>query len=430
MSQPKSRPPSQSPNTIRTALLIILSGLMGWAPISSADEPQAYARVVDSDTGEITLEMCQRTFAPVSGEGPKIHLIAAIHIADPSFYHTMQSALDSYDAVLFEGVKPAGMDPIDPELDDNAKAQATRDRLDLLIQIIDHYYGDTDQLPTSFDDLLASDDPRIVAIVRSTRLDGWGNTINLRFVDTSYGDQQTQQITLTSNGADAKPGGTGVDTDITLDTKPYSPNDPKKSEPVGIQTQLADALHVSFQLDEMDTTNPGWINADIDIKELQRQLADLGEDNAMILKMIDGSSLSAKIMGFALRFVSKSPTMSSMMKLVMMDMLAMMETTDMFSGFDAIEKVILQGRNKTVIEYLRAELKAHPHNKDIAIFYGAGHMAGLEKVITSELGYKFESNTWTTAMSVNTKDTGLSQGQVNMMRTMIKGSLEKQLQVK
>jgi hypothetical protein len=393
---------------------------------SFAGDTEPYARVIESDSGLVALEMAQKTFVPISGEGPKIHLLAAIHIADADFYHTMQRTLESYDAVLFEGVKPAGLDPIDPELDDTAKADATTDRLNLLLEIVDRYHATTNELPMSFDDLLKSEDPRIAAIVRSIETDGWGKQITLRKVNIDYGDSQTQQIALTSTGADRKIGGTGADTDISLISRTYSPDDPTKPAPEGIQTQLANALHVSFQLDEMDTTNPDWINADIDIKELQEQLDALGEDNAMILKLIEGESFSAKLMGFVLKFVARSPTMSSMMKLVMMDMLAMMETTNMFAQFDAIEKVILKGRNATVIEYLKAELAAHPENKDIAIFYGAAHMPGIEEVITSELGYKYESTTWTPAMSVNTKDTGLTESQIKMMRKMIQNSLENQ----
>jgi len=352
----------------------------------------------------------------------------------------MQSQLNIYDSVLFEGVKPAGLDPIDPELDDNAKAEATTDRLNLLVEIADRYHETTSNLPTSFNDLLKSDDPRIVAIVRSIRTDGWGEKIGLKFVGVTMGSKDKadtnantkagstrQHIEFTSNGADRKPGGDGPDTDIVVRSEPYTPNDPRKPAPEGIQTQLANALHVSFQLDEMDTTNPEWVNADIDIKELQEQLAGLGEDNAMILNLIEGNSFSAKLMGFVLKFVARSPTMSSMMKLVMMDMLAMLETTDMMNGqLDAVNEVILHGRNRTVIEYLKAELKAHPDHKDIAIFYGAGHMPELEEIITSTLGYEFESNIWTDAMSVNTKDTGFTDAQVKMMRKMIKNSLEKQ----
>jgi hypothetical protein len=406
------------------ALTISISGL--FAPSARAGDP--YARITQTPAGIVTLEMGERIFKPIEADTPRIHLIAAIHIADQSFYKAMQARLDSYDIVLFEGVKPAGLDPIDPLLDDQAKADATADRINLLIDIAARYYDHAGKLPQSFDDLLTSTDSRIAAIVRSIETDAWGEPIKLDHYTTTTDDQPpVQHITFTSTGADFIPGGQGPNADIQHEWAP-KPSESKKSAPVGIQTQLADALHVSFQLDEMDTTNPNWINADIDINELQAQLAEMGEDNAMILNLIEGDSFQAKLIGFVLKFVQRSKTMSSMMKLVMMDMLAMMETSDMLSQFEAIEQVILLGRNDTVIEYLKEALENNPDAKDIAIFYGGAHMPGIEQTILNDLGYEYESITWTPAMSVNIKDTGMTPGQIKMMRNMMKNSLEKQFE--
>ncbi len=391
--------------------------------VSSIQAADPYARITQTPRGLVTLEMCERTFKPVSGDAPRIHLVSAIHIADRSFYQTMQEVLESYDRVLFEGVKPAGLDPIDPMLDDQAKANATADRLDLLIDIVARYHDHTGKLPESFDDLLASDDPRIAAIVESIAADGWGEPIKLDQITTTLDDAPARAIRLVSTGADFIPGGEALNADIIRSWTP-EPAGSKEPAPEGIQSQLARALRVSFQLDEMDMTDPDWINADIDINQLQAQLDEMGEDNAMILKLIEGESFQAKLIGFVLKFVERSPTMSAMMKLVMMDMLALVESTEMLSQFEAIEKVILHGRNDIVIEYLKEELADNSDAKDIAIFYGAAHMPGIEEVILNELGYAFESNTWTPAMRVNTKDTGLSDGQIKMMRRMIKNSLE------
>jgi len=406
------------------ALTISISGL--FAPSAWAGDP--YARITQTPAGIVTLEMGERIFKPSEADTPRIHLIAAIHIADQSFYKAMQARLDSYDIVLFEGVKPAGLDPIDPLLDDQAKADATADRINLLIDIAARYYDHAGKLPQSFDDLLTSTDSRIAAIVRSIETDAWGEPIKLDHYTTTTDDQPpVQHITFTSTGADFIPGGQGPNADIQHEWAP-KPSESKKAAPVGIQTQLADALHVSFQLDEMDTTNPNWINADIDINELQAQLAEMGEDNAMILNLIEGDSFQAKLIGFVLKFVQRSKTMSSMMKLVMMDMLAMMETSDMLSQFEAIEQVILLGRNDTVIEYLKEALENNPNAKEIAIFYGGAHMPGIEQTILNDLGYEYESITWTPAMSVNIKDTGMTPGQIKMMRNMMKNSLEKQFE--
>lgn len=406
-----------------STLLFAFATTHAWA----ADGNGPYSRVSDSENGDVVLEMCERAFVPINGDGPRIHLVSAIHIADKSFYKSMQALLESYDSVLFEGVKPAGLDAIDPSLDNQAKANATTTRLELLLDLADMFYQSNHRLPENITDMIEYSDTRISAVVESIRVDGWGHPIGVSVEKTiKDGEVMRHTIGFVSLGADKEKGGDGLDADIARHSGSYTSAAASKPTPDGIQALMARALRVAFQLDEMDMAGKGWINADIDINTLQDQLAEMGEDNAMILQLIEGNSFQAKLIGFVLKFIERSPTMSSMMKLAMMDMLALVETSDIMSQFDVIEDVILHGRNDIVIEYLKAELLAHPEHDDIAIFYGAAHMPGIEEVILNELGYKFESNTWAQAMTVNMKDTGLSEGQIKMMRNMIKSSLEKQ----
>ncbi len=412
---------------MKTVPMLALGAVGAFATLGVANNADPYARVSETDAGEVTLEMCERTFVPIDGDGPRIHLISAIHIADKPFYEGMQVVLESYDSVLFEGVKPAGLDAIDSELSDQDKANATQDRLALLLDIAGGFFQTHNRLPENIAEMIDESEPRIADVVDSIKSDGWGQLIRSTRTTTTIDNEVTEMtIAFRSLGADRTLGGEGLDADIERVSKSYLPSDTRKASPEGIQTQMANALHVAFQLDEMDMTGKDWVNADIDIDTLQSQLAEMGEDNAMILQLIEGNSFQAKLIGFVLKFIERSPMMSSMMKLAMMDMLALLESSDMMSQFGAIEEVILNGRNDIVIEYLKAELEAHPEHNDIAIFYGAAHMPGIEEVILGELGYEFESDTWAQAMTVNIKDTGLSEGQVKMMRNMIKNSLEQQ----
>ena len=400
--------------------------LLFTVPSAIAADNEPYSRVSEHPEGAVVLEMCTRTFEPSGEDMPRVHLVSAIHIADKPYYKEMQALLNSYDTVLFEGVKPAGLDPIDSDLDDEAKIAATRDRLQLLVSIASQYHSDHAEFPNGFEALSNAEDNRISAIVKSVKLDAWGKHISLERSITIDDGQRTSQISFTSYGADQEPGGEGVNADITESSKIVNAADKPKQSPEGIQTQLANALRVSFQLDEMDTTNPGWVNADMDINQLQHAMSEYGGDSLEILSMLDGESFSAKIAGFILGFVARSPMLSSMMKLVMMDMLAIAEQTDLIAQQEVMHKVIVEGRNDVVIEYLQETIDQHPDYDDIAIFYGAGHMAGLEATLI-EMGYTTGDDTWAEAMRVNPTDTGLSEGQVKMMRNMIKSSLEQQL---
>lgn len=406
----------------RSSILVPLT-LLATSTLAADSDP--YARVSERAGGQIVLEMCTRTFERPNS--PSVHLVSAIHIADASFYEAMQNQLNSYDIVLFEGVKPAGLDPINPDLDDEAKVAATNDRLELLVSIAQRYRLDHAEFPRSFKDMENADDPRIAAIVSSVRTDAWGKSFVTEFARTMTNDHASSSITFTSYGADQQPGGEGINADIAQTaTFELSDADKPQASPKGIQTQLANALRVSFQLDEMDTTNPDWVNADMDINELQQALSEYGEDSLAILDMLEGESFSAKIAGFVLGFVARSPQLSSMMKLVMMDMLALVETSGVLEQQEAMHKVIVEGRNQVVIDDLKQTLAQHPNDRDIGIFYGAGHMPGLQASLI-EMGYTPAQDTWTQAMIVDPKDTGMSEMQIKMMRNMIKSSLQQQM---
>ncbi len=419
---------NNTPNIIKAiALLVASSSPM----LAMASDP--YSRVTDQEDGTVSLEMCQRTFKPTDGNGPRIHLVSAIHIADQSFYQAMQTLLDGYDTVLFEGVKPAGFDAIDPNTSDLDKAQATRDRLDLLIGIADQFFASTGRLPENFDDLIKNADPQIATMVKSIQVDAWGQPLKTSTVRTStiveVDDNVTKEeitkntIAFTSMGADHKPGGKGVNADIVRTSESYLPTDKRKPAPQGIQGQLAKAMNVSFQLDEMDSSKSNWVNADIDIKELNERLSAQGGDDTMILEMIQGETWQTKMIGMVLNFVSGSPQLSSIMKIVMMDVLAAAETSDIMNQIGPAGDVILHGRNDIVIEYLNEQLENNPNQDDIGIFYGAAHMSGLEETILS-MGYEFESNDWAQAMVVDTNKMGIPAAQVQMMRGMLKNTME------
>lgn len=393
------------------------------AGLAAANDP--YTRVTDHPDGSVVLEMATRTFKPDSPDRPRVHLVSAIHIADAPYYDAMQALLETYDTVLYEGVKPAGLDPIDPDLEDPARVEATRDRLRLLVQIASQYHAAQNAFPDGFQALANAEDKRIAAIVESIRDDAWGNRFVMDHSVSINDGQQTSRVVFTSYGADAKPGGEGINADLSDATEVVG-SDESVQTPEGIQTQLANALRVEFQLDAMDTTNPDWVNADMDINQLQHALSEYGDDSLAILDLLEGQSISAKIAGFVLGFISRSPQLSSMMKLVMMDMLALAEQTDIIAQQEVMHAVIVEGRNQVVIDYLKKTIDEHPNHDDIGIFYGAGHMPGLEQSLI-EMGYQPAEDHWTPAMTVNPSDTGLSETQVRMMRNMIKSSLQQQM---
>jgi hypothetical protein len=66
-----------------------------------------YTRDIRGTEGKIEgLQAAIRRFDPVSGNGPAVYLVTAVHIGEKSYYEQLQQFLNKQDVVLFEGVKP------------------------------------------------------------------------------------------------------------------------------------------------------------------------------------------------------------------------------------------------------------------------------------------------------------------------------------
>jgi hypothetical protein len=87
-------------------------------------------------------------------------------------------------------------------------------------------------------------------------------------------------------------------------------------------------------------------------------------------------------------------------------------------------KVLIEARNQKVIADLKTELKTIPRSGSIAVFYGTGHMEDMEKRVTSELHYRPAEDVWLTAFSVDLKKAGISPGEAEVMRNLIKWQMD------
>src|SRR5262249_60481077 len=86
--------------------------------------------------------------------------------------------------------------------------------------------------------------------------------------------------------------------------------------------------------------------------------------------------------------------------------------------------VIIQERNRVVLGDLKAELRSASPPRSIAVCYGAGHMVDLEKRLREDLNYRPRDEVWLTAISVNTRQTGLSSAELDAMRSLVRWQLE------
>ena len=93
-------------------------------------------------------------------------------------------------------------------------------------------------------------------------------------------------------------------------------------------------------------------------------------------------------------------------------------------GLEQLLTVIIQERDKVVLNDLADALRASPPAASIAVFYGAGHMADLETRVREELGYRPRDEKWLTALSVNMLQVGLSSEEAESLSGLIRWQLE------
>src|SRR5690242_15093834 len=71
--------------------------------------PKEFLRFVPDKDGGGTLQTAVATYRDDTGRS--VDLIAAVHVADPKFYAGLEKSFKSYDALLYEMVKPEGEPP-------------------------------------------------------------------------------------------------------------------------------------------------------------------------------------------------------------------------------------------------------------------------------------------------------------------------------
>ncbi|HYE03439.1 MAG TPA: hypothetical protein VD963_09420 [Phycisphaerales bacterium] len=420
------------------------------APAAAAPPPMSqFVRVVESKDGRrLALELVRRTFVHPDPAKPRLTLAGAVHIADRSFYETLQARLDPLDLVLFEGVKPPGaQDRIPADLDDAGRAKLTTHRVRLLATLAEAYRAEHGRYPPAVEALSTLTDKKLAWLATVVRTDAWGRPIlyappartpaaepaeaGSQHGAPGPGEAQAPGTPpdIRSLGSDGAPGGEGPAADIAYrDMEPVAPDEVPGADE-GIQEQMATALGLVFQLSAMDHGRPNWRNSDMTLDQVQERLEAAGAESGALFKMLDGSSFQAKLAGFLLKMLGSSPQGSAMMKLMLLEMLAHAdELLTMAPGeLGVLMQVILHERNEVVMGDLSRVIAEEPGVRTVGIIYGAGHLPGIQHALVSELGYRPAEEEWIPAIRIDLDKAGISAGQARQLRGMIGGMLEQQI---
>ena len=368
--------------------------------------------------GVLEMQVAQRVLKPKDGTGPDLLIVGAVHIGDREYYQLMQEALDTLPLVLYEGVLPAGGENIEPANNEEAR-KLTEQRLRLLATL-SLQVGDASSIDEMIDQVAEKQKAR--TLLETASVDGWGFPIAMETDEDGDTD-------FVSYGADGEPGGEGPNRDLRFsDQRPLAPAE--RGEVDGIQLQLASALGLRFQLEEMSEDGMNWRNADMSTSQIEQRVAALGGDASALFDQLGGTGLPAQLIGMVLRIVETFPGAQARAKMMLMDMLAQSEILEIgMPGPDgqALMQVIIDERNQVIVDRL---LEALPEaaEKDwdtIGIIYGAGHMPDLLERLDDQVGYEVVSGDWNTAITLDLEAAGISMRE----RAMYKRQIEMQLEV-
>jgi len=214
-------------------------------------------------------------------------------------------------------------------------------------------------------------------------------------------------------------------------------------EEVSIQHTMAASLGLVFQLSAVNYDRPHFRNSDLTIAQLQGLLAGgtttnradrgrasgAGEEFQQLMQIMDGSSFLGTLLHAGLKLIGSSPKLQALTKVMLIEILGqlkgdMAQLKGVPPEIQRLLEVIIRERNRVVFDDLKMELRAFSPPRSIAVFYGAGHMADLERLLRDELKYRPLDEVWLTALVVNTRAAGLSNLEVETMRSLIQWQMQ------
>ena len=167
-----------------------------------------------------------------------------------------------------------------------------------------------------------------------------------------------------------------------------------------IQRVIKDMLALDFQLDAIDYSAANFVHADLDAETFARLQEERGESlMGMMLQSMLEQTLKGQPQGGneptleeLLRALG-SPDRPRQLKLLLAPQFSKME--DIMAGFEGPNgSVLVTERNKAAVAKMLEQIAAG--NDHLAIFFGAAHMPGIEKMI-EELGFKKTDSNWIVA---------------------------------
>jgi len=175
------------------------------------------------------------------------------------------------------------------------------------------------------------------------------------------------------------------------------------------QRFLKDVLELEFQLDAIDYSAPNFVHADLDVETFFKLQEERGESlftlmlRSMMAQMARAGEpgAPAPITIFDILAAMNSPDSARQYKLLFARQFQDIEAQ--LAGLEGPNgSVLLTERNKAALRVLKETIA--DGKKNIGIFYGAGHMRGLEDALL-DMGFQRTGVEWRLAWDMTAKPT-------------------------
>ena len=207
----------------------------------------------------------------------------------------------------------------------------------------------------------------------------------------------------------------------------------------GIQKQLSDALGLRFQLDAIDYRQPNFVNSDLPVEDVQKEVEEragadgdetkTNETFNMLMQAIQGSGQAADMLKPMMAFLTATPEMRETTRLMLIEVLARAEemvalVRNVSPEMKDLFEVLLTERNAIVMRDLKTQLARLKSGESVAIFYGAAHMPELAKHLRTEFKYAPGAVQWDTAFTADPTKSAIQPAQMRLMLDMVRTQLQ------
>lgn len=170
----------------------------------------------------------------------------------------------------------------------------------------------------------------------------------------------------------------------------------------GLQLSMKRMLELEFQLEQIDYSPKNFVHADFSPQEFSQSMKDRGESFSQMLFRMLGQSLATQSKNSndanaALLFALFSQNRALKLKQVLAQQFEDLDGQLSILGGPQGSTIITE-RNKRALTVLKKEIK--DGKKKLAIFYGAGHLADMERRLIKDFAMKRTQESWVPAWSL------------------------------